>query len=144
MPYKWSVLMQVKAVYHKTRSLSSPHPRERPKPPIRLHYTSLCYRILWELDENVHTKHTNLVEMHIYIQQSRRDQALCLHLVEICAIITQYHTISTSYVRRLRSRLYIQQRLLTRSRRLYTRSRRGVHTRRARLRIACISSLCMI
>ena len=37
-------------------------------------------------------KHTNLVETHIYIQQSRLDQALCLHLVEICAIITQYPT----------------------------------------------------
>ena len=136
--------MQVKAVYHKTRSLSSPHARERPKNP---HKTSLYFiilQILMRISTRYAQKHTNLVEMHIYIQQSRRDQALCLHLVEICAIITQYHTISTSYVRRLRSRLYIQQRLLTRSRRLYTRSRRGVHTRRARLRNACISSLCMI
>ena len=75
---------------------------------------------------------------------SRRDLGIKLaSRRESCYNHTVTHTISTSYVRRLRSRLYIRQ-WLCRSRRGHTGSRRGLCTRWARLSRSCISTLCMI
>jgi len=104
----------------------------------------IILRFLMRSRRECSQKHINLDETHIYIQHSRRNRALCLNLVEICAIITLYSTISTSYVRRLRSRLHIRQRLWAGSRRVHTGTRRGLRTRLNRLRNACIQALCMI
>jgi len=90
--------MQVKAVYHKTRSLSSPHPPRAPKIPIRLHYVTNSYEISTRMSTKAHKSrrdayiHTTFSTRSCISRASRRvmcyNHTVLHNLDELCTTTT--------------------------------------------------------